>query len=112
MPVKRRGQVTRAEIVLSNWQQEELGGFSGRRQPSMGGTSRVTGDGHARICEGLGVKVLIDYLSAPVLSCSFAPQESFVSSSQHAVARVCCRDPRRQTLSSIPSRERLQNLSR
>ena len=57
MPVKRRGQVTRAEIVLANWQQEELGGFGGRRQPSMGGTSRVTGDGHARICEGLGVKV-------------------------------------------------------
>jgi hypothetical protein len=57
MPGKRRGQVTRAEIVLANWQQEELSGFGGRRQPSMGGTSRVTGDGHARICEGLGVKV-------------------------------------------------------
>jgi hypothetical protein len=55
--VKRRGQVTRAEIVLANWQQDELGGFGGRRQPSMGGTSRVTGDAHARICEGLGVKV-------------------------------------------------------
>src|SRR5689334_12125726 len=28
----------------------------GRRQPSVGGTSRVTGDSQARICEGLGVK--------------------------------------------------------
>jgi hypothetical protein len=57
MPVERREQVTRTEIVLANWQQEELGGFGGRRQPSRGGTSRVTGDGHARICEGLGVKI-------------------------------------------------------
>lgn len=32
------------------------GGDSGRRQPSMGGTSRVIGDGHARFCEGLGVR--------------------------------------------------------
>jgi hypothetical protein len=29
----------------------------GGRQPLLNGTSRVTGDGHARICEGLGVRV-------------------------------------------------------
>jgi hypothetical protein len=54
--VERREQVTRKEIITANWQQEELWDFGGRRQPSMGGTSRVTGDGHARICEGLGVQ--------------------------------------------------------
>jgi len=31
-------------------------GLGGRRQPSRGGTSRVTGDGQARICERLGAK--------------------------------------------------------
>ena len=32
------------------------GDYGGRRQPSMDGTSRVTGDCHARFCERLGVK--------------------------------------------------------
>jgi hypothetical protein len=36
--------------------QEEPDGLGGRRQPSTGGTSRVTGDGQARICERLGAK--------------------------------------------------------
>jgi hypothetical protein len=54
--VEQREQVTRKEIGIANWRQEELYGFGGGRQPSMGGTSRVTGDGHARICEGLGVQ--------------------------------------------------------
>ena len=39
-----------------NWQQEEPRGHDGKRQLSRGGTSRVTGDSHARICERLGVK--------------------------------------------------------
>jgi hypothetical protein len=56
MPVERRGQVTRVVIDLANWQQEEPGGRGGRRQPSLGGTSRVTGDCHARFCERPGVK--------------------------------------------------------
>jgi hypothetical protein len=30
--------------------------FSGRRQPSRGGTSRMMREYHVRICEGLGVK--------------------------------------------------------
>jgi len=30
--------------------------MTGERQLSMDGTSRVTGDGQARFCEGLGVK--------------------------------------------------------
>ena len=41
---------------LANWKQEEPGGRGGRRQPSVSGTSRVTGDCHARICESLGVR--------------------------------------------------------
>ena len=30
--------------------------FNGRRQPSRGGTSRMTRECHVRFCEGLGVK--------------------------------------------------------
>jgi hypothetical protein len=56
MPVERRGQAIRVVIKLVNWQQEEPTGCGGGRQLSMDGTSRVTGDGHARICERLGVK--------------------------------------------------------
>jgi len=37
-----------------NWQQEELLGLRGTRQGSLSGTSRMTGDCHVRICEGLG----------------------------------------------------------
>ena len=43
-------------VNLVNWQQEEPTGCGGGRQPSMDGTSRVTGDRHARFREGLGVK--------------------------------------------------------
>ena len=41
---------------LVNWQQEEPNGCGGGRQLSRDGTSRVTGDSHARFCERLGVK--------------------------------------------------------
>ena len=56
MPVERRGQVTRIRISRVNGQPEELEGLDGRRQPSLGGTSRVSREAQARICEGLGVK--------------------------------------------------------
>src|SRR4030095_5514891 len=56
MPVERREQVTRVGIVRVNGQPEELDGSDGRRQPSMGGTSRVSREAQARICERLGVK--------------------------------------------------------
>jgi hypothetical protein len=56
MPVERRGQVTRVEIDRVNGQPEELAGFGGRRQPSLGGTSRMNREVHVRICERLGVK--------------------------------------------------------
>ena len=61
--VMKRGNARGAKGVghqrrgrLANWKQEEPGGRGGRRQPSVSGTSRVTGDCHARICESLGVK--------------------------------------------------------
>src|SRR6516164_8121053 len=44
-------------ITLVNWQQDEPIGYGGGRQLSMDGTSRVTGDSHARICERLGVQI-------------------------------------------------------
>jgi hypothetical protein len=56
-PVERRGQAIRVMITLVNWQQEEPIGYGGGRQLSMDGTSRVTGDIHARICERLGVQI-------------------------------------------------------
>ena len=54
--MERRGQAIRVMINLANWQQEEPTGCGGGRQLSLDGTSRVTGDGHARFREGLGVK--------------------------------------------------------
>ena len=56
MPVERREQVTRIRISRVNGQPEELEGLDGRRQPSLGGTSRVSREAQARICEGLGCK--------------------------------------------------------
>ena len=56
MPAERREQVTRVGIVRVNGQPEELDGSDGRRQPSMGGTSRVSREAQARICERLGAK--------------------------------------------------------
>ena len=42
--------------IWVNWQQEELAGFDGRRQPSLGGTSRMSREAYVRFCERLGVK--------------------------------------------------------
>jgi hypothetical protein len=56
MSAERRGQAIRVMVNLVNWQQEEPNGCGGGRQLSMDGTSRVTGDRHARFREGLGVK--------------------------------------------------------
>jgi hypothetical protein len=55
--VERREQVTRIGIVRVNGQPEELDGPDGRRQPSMGGTSRISREAYVRICERLGVKL-------------------------------------------------------
>jgi hypothetical protein len=40
-----------------NGKPEEPTGFGRRRQPSLGGTSRMMREYHVRICEGLGVKL-------------------------------------------------------
>ena len=56
MAVEGREQVIRVMVHLVNWQQEEPTDCGGGRQLSMDGTSRVTGDCHARFCERLGVK--------------------------------------------------------
>ena len=52
MPVERRGWVTRIEIGLVNWQQEEPTGIDRK-----GGTSRIRREAYVRFCEGLGVKI-------------------------------------------------------
>ncbi len=46
-----KGWVTRVEIGLVNWQQEEPAGFD-----KKGGTSRISREAYVRFCEGLGVK--------------------------------------------------------
>ena len=56
MVVEGREQVTRIGIVRVNGQPEELDGSDRRRQPSGGGTSRVSREAQARICERLGVQ--------------------------------------------------------
>jgi hypothetical protein len=56
MAVEGREQVTRIGIVRVNGKPEELDDPDGRRQPSVGGTSRMNREVHVRICEGLGVK--------------------------------------------------------
>lgn len=58
MPVERREQVTRVEAVRVNGQPEELAGFGGRRQPSLGGTSRMNREIHVRLRESLKVRFL------------------------------------------------------
>src|ERR1700688_4851647 len=56
MAVEGRGQVTCVGIVRVNGQPEELDGPDGRRQPSMGGTSRISREAYVRFCERLGVQ--------------------------------------------------------
>jgi hypothetical protein len=56
MPVERRGQVIGIEVVRVNGKPEELDGLDGRRQPLVGGTSRISREVYVRICERLGVK--------------------------------------------------------
>src|ERR1035437_9311174 len=57
MSVEGRGWVTRVGIDLVNWQQEEPAGLGRRRQPSGGGTSRMSREAQVRICERLGVQL-------------------------------------------------------
>src|ERR1039457_2572079 len=45
-------------FIVANRQRDEPLGVSGGRQPSSGGTSRMTGDRLVRICEGSRVKFL------------------------------------------------------
>jgi hypothetical protein len=56
MAVEGREQVTCIRIVRVNGKPEELDGSDGRRQPSMGGTSRMSREAQVRICERLRVK--------------------------------------------------------
>jgi len=56
MPMERRGRVIRVILTLVNRQREEPTGCDGERQLSMNGTSRVSREAQARICERLGVR--------------------------------------------------------
>ena len=54
MPVERRGQVT--DVGSEPTDNRRSSNSNGRRQPSRGGTSRMTRECQVRICERLGVK--------------------------------------------------------
>ena len=54
--MERRGRVIRVIPTLVNRQREEPTGCDGERQLSMDGTSRVSREAQARICERLGVR--------------------------------------------------------
>ena len=55
MSVEGRGWVTRVGVDLVNWQQEEPAGLGGRRQPSGGGTSRMSRGSNPDLREARGV---------------------------------------------------------
>src|SRR5262249_26620080 len=55
--MERRGRVIRVIPTLVNRQREEPTGCDGERQLSMDGTSRVSREAQARICERLGVQL-------------------------------------------------------
>jgi hypothetical protein len=54
MPVERRGWVIAFEIGSTGNGRSPI--FNGRRQPSRGGTSRISREAYVRFCERLGVK--------------------------------------------------------
>ena len=54
--MERRGQVTGIEVVRVNGKPEELDDLDGRRQPLVGGTSRISREAYVRFCERLGVQ--------------------------------------------------------
>src|SRR5580704_10467843 len=56
MPVEQRGRVIAVEHGPTGLNREEPENFSGRRQPSSDGTSRMMREYQVRFCEGLGVK--------------------------------------------------------
>jgi hypothetical protein len=56
MPVERREQVTRVGTMGQLLGRMNPFGFGGRRQPSVGGTSRISREAYVRFCERLGVK--------------------------------------------------------
>src|SRR5947209_11649949 len=56
MPVERRGRAIAFEIGSTGNGRNPI--FNGRRQPSRGGTSRMTRECQVRICERLGVRFL------------------------------------------------------
>jgi hypothetical protein len=75
--VEQREQVTRDEIEGSNWKQEELTGFGGRRQPLSGDTSRISREAYVRFCERLGVKFPGPTLRRETGGCRQAPHRNF-----------------------------------
>jgi hypothetical protein len=79
--VERRGWVIAFEIGSTGNGRNPI--FNGRRQPSCGGTSRMTRECQVRICEGLGVK-----FPGPTRQCTEPPSPSASSTSSPSSAAV------------------------
>jgi hypothetical protein len=75
--------------------------FNGRRQPSCGGTSRMTRECQVRICEGLGVKFPGPTRQKPALprrsiAVRFRPNKQTPTARAQcdAMCRYCCKSPK------------------
>jgi hypothetical protein len=91
--VERRGRAIRVRVNLVNRQREEPNDCGGGRQLSLNGTSRVTGDCHARFCERLGVKSpgatrRRSAMAAPTAKVIFLLGSVAVSEGRYAYCRV------------------------
>src|ERR1019366_214301 len=75
-------------FIVANRQRDEPLGCSGGRQPSSGGTSRMTGDRLVRICEGSRVKFLRSTRHSPG-----TPNERFGRDSFGAAREVASKKP-------------------
>src|SRR6266550_1645154 len=75
MPVERRGWVIAFEIGSTGNGRNPI--FNGRRQPSCGGTSRMTRECQVRICERLGVKFPGPHLD-PLQISGGTPEERYM----------------------------------
>src|SRR5215831_3545527 len=86
MLVERREEVTRIEIEG----QRTTGGAQGsggRRQPSLGGTSRMNREVHVRICERLGVQFPGATRHRPGRSLSAGKQPTFLQGYSRVATR-------------------------
>jgi hypothetical protein len=92
--------------IWVNWQQKELAGFDGRRQPSLGGTSRISREAYVRFCERPGCNSPAYSARQTIGSCVSEPIQR-PSSTLHGAISQAGHQPslavRRRTASRVPA---------